>query len=324
MKRFTVGILLVTLIFVQAAMADGRKDRPGRPVKVAAIPIGFGGEHDAKLKVALDRLEIAGKAGADIACLPEEFCGYDKGEPMNGPITTACAEVAKKYKMYVICPIREQADKDHMYNTAVIIDRSGKIIDWYRKVFVFWNEGLNLSEEGVKTFDLDFGRISVFTCFDINFSELWSEADIKGADIVFWPSAYGGGMPLTGYAMSHNYYIVPVGKGNMIDITGQPVTPVDKPRDDVFIATLDLDRTIIHRDDAAPRVEKMLKEHKGELEIEQTFDTEYWYLFRSLKPGVLVRGLLKEYKQETLREYRHRSRDAINEAPKQGKRILES
>jgi hypothetical protein len=114
---------------------------------------------------------------------------------------------------------------------------------------------------------------------------------------------------------------VPVGKGNMIDLTGRPVSPVEKPRADQFIATLDLDRTIVHRDDAAPKVEKLMKEHKGELEIESTFETEYWYLFRSTKPGVLVRDLLKKYKLETLREYRHRSREQINEARKQGKRI---
>ena len=36
---------------------------------------------------------------------------------------------------------------------------------------------------------------------------------------------------------------------------------------------------------------------------------ESWYLLRSIKPGVRVRDLCKEYQIETLREYRHRSRD---------------
>jgi hypothetical protein len=37
-------------------------------------------------------------------------------------------------------------------------------------------------------------------------------------------------LPLNGYAMIHNYYIVSAGWGNMIDILGKTVEPVEKPR----------------------------------------------------------------------------------------------
>jgi hypothetical protein len=40
----------------------------------------------------------------------------------------------------------------------------------------------------------------------LNFAELWHEADLLDVDIVFWPSAYGGGCPLNAYAMAYNYY----------------------------------------------------------------------------------------------------------------------
>ena len=90
----------------------------------------------------------------------------------------------------------------------MLLDREGKVAGYYRKVYVFWGEGLNLSDDGVKAFDTDFGRIAMLTCFDANFDEVWTEAERKGAEIVFWPSAYGGGIPLNGYAMIHNYYVV--------------------------------------------------------------------------------------------------------------------
>jgi hypothetical protein len=48
---------------------------------------------------------------------------------------------------------------------------------------------------------------------------------------------------------------------------------------------------------------------------------ESWYVLRSVKPGVLVRDLCKQYQIETLREYRQRSRTQINEARAQGKKI---
>ena len=329
------AFLICLLIFVSAGLGFSQEvspevviaqlDRdklPGRQVKVAAICIGFGGKREDKLKLAIEHLHTAGKNGVDIACLPEEFAGTE-AEPVPGPITEAVSKLAKQYNMYVICPIREQAE-NKQYNTAVLIDRKGKIAGYYRKVFVFWGEGLHCSTEGVKVFETDFGRISILTCFDLNFAELWRECDALDVDIVFWPSAYGGGSPLNAYAILYHYYIVPVGAGNIIDMTGKTMENIEKPHPKQFIATLDLDRTFAHHDFNRKKVEKMLKEHKDDILVERNLskdDLAPWWLFRATRPGILVRELLKKYKIETLREYQHRSRKQINEARKKGKKI---
>jgi len=322
-------VIVVSLSVVYAEEAEvkpipqlDRAKLPGKPVKVAAICIGFGGEREAKLKEAIDHLHTAGKNGVDIACLPEEFAGTE-AEPIPGPTTNTVAELAKQYNMYVICPIREQAG-DKQYNTAVLIDRKGQVAGYYRKVFVFWGEGLNLSTEGVKVFETDFGRISILTCFDLNYPELWQKCDDLDVDIVFWPSAYGGGSPLNAMAILYHYYIVPVGAGNIIDITGKTCPDIEKPRDKQFIAALDLDRAFAHHDFNREKVDKMLKEHAGEIEVQRNLSEEDlapWWLFKAMKPGISARKLLKEYKIETLREYQHRSRKQINEARKKGQRI---
>jgi hypothetical protein len=299
-----------------------RDQLPGRQVKVSAICIGFGGSHDEKLKLAIEHLHAAGKNGVDIACLPEEFSGT-KAEPVPGPTTNAVAELARQYHMYVICPIREQAG-DREYNTAVLIDRKGNVAGYYRKVFVFWGEGVHCSTEGVKVFETDFGRIGILTCFDLNYPELWQRCDDLDADIVFWPSAYGGGSPLNAYAILYHYYIVPVGAGNIMDITGKPFEPVEKPLPKQFVATLDLDRSFAHYDFNRKKVETMLKEHEGEIKVERTLSDEDlapWWLFKATKSGVRTRDILKEYKIETLRDYQHRSRKQINEAREKGERI---
>lgn len=299
-----------------------REKLPGRQVKVAAICIGFGGEHDVKLKMAIEHLHTAGKNGVDIACLPEEFAGT-KAEPLDGPTTEAVAKLAQQYNMYVICPIREQAG-DKQYNTAILIDRKGEVAGYYRKVFVFWGEGLHLSTEGVKAFETDFGRISILTCFDLNYPELWRQCDALDVDIVFWPSAYGGGPPLNAFAILYHYYIIPVGAGNIIDVTGKTFGKIEKPRPKQFIATLDLDRAFAHQDFNRKKVEKMLTEHNGQIEVERNISDEDlapWWLFKAVKPGVKVRELLKKYGIETLREYQHRSRKQINEARIKGERI---
>ncbi len=314
--------LIPTVVSAENVPQLNREELPGRQVKVAAICIGFGGDHDEKLELAIEHLHTAGRNGVDIACLPEEFAGT-KAEPVPGPTTKAVAELARKYNMYVVCPIREQAG-ERQYNTAVLIDRKGRIAGYYRKVFVFWGEGLHCSTEGVKVFETDFGRISILTCFDLNYPELWQQCNELDAEIVFWPSAYGGGSPLNAMATLFHYYIVPVGAGNIIDITGKTFEPVEKPRPKQFIATLDLDRAFAHYDFNREKVEKMLKEHEGQMEVERKLSEEDlapWWLFRATKPGVRVREILTEHKIETLREYQHRSRKQINEAREKGERI---
>jgi beta-ureidopropionase len=312
-----VGLLVPSLLAAPA----GRQVSPGRQIKVATIPIGYGGDQQLKLKLALDCLDRAGTEGVDIACLPEEFSGT-AAEPIPGPTTKTIGELAKKYHMYVVCPIRERADNGRQYNTAVLLNREGQVAGRYRKVFVFWGEGANLGEEGVQVFDTDFGRIALLTCFDANFDELWQEAERKGAEIVLWPSAYGGGLPLNGYAMIHNYCVVAVGWGNMIDSFGKTLQNVAKSGENVFIGTLDLDITPVHKDFNQEKVTRLLREHKGEVELLKDIgEMEGWYVLRAVKPGVRVRDLCKQYHIETLREYRHRSREQINQRRKAGQTV---
>lgn len=318
-SAFRVIVACILLLPSAVASAEGRPELPGRQIRVAAIAIGCGGEHDAKLKLALEHLATAGGHKVDVACLPEEFAGFT-AEPIPGPTTRAVAEMAREHRMYVICPIREQAG-EKQYNTAVLIDRQGEIVGRYRKVFVYWGEGLHVSREGVKVFETDFGRISILTCFDLNFAELWHQADLLDVDVVFWPSAYGGGRPLGAYATAYNYYVVPVGEGNFIDSTGETLSKVENPRPRQYIATLDLDRTFVHTNFNTAKVRKLLEEHQDEVEQEQFYRMESWYLLRATKPGVRVRDLCKEYGIETLREYRHRSRKEINEARERDERI---
>jgi len=334
MKTITGGISVCWILLVATlAMSDQpetiqKTDQldeaklPGRQVKVAAVCIGFGGKYDVKLKEAIEHLEVAGQHGVDIVCLPEEFAGLE-AEPVPGPTTHAVSRLARKHNMYVICPLREQADQKQ-YNTAVLIDRQGQIAGHYRKVFVFWGEGVHCSTEGVKPFETDFGRISILTCFDLNFPELWQQCDEDDVDIVFWPSAYGGGSPLNAMAILYHYYVVPVGAGNIVDITGKTVDGIEKPRDKLFIATLDLDRTFAHYDFNREKVKKMLAERKGEIILERDKSEEDlapWWLFRAVKPGVRVRDVLNQYEIEPLRQYQQRSRKQINQARRVGNRI---
>ena len=305
------------------AAAGDQPGQPGRRVKVAAIAIGYGGDHDQKLKLAVEHLETAGRNGVDIACLPEEFAGT-KAEPIPGPTTNAVGELAKKYHMYVVCPIREQAAGGRQYNTAVLLDRAGKVAGRYRKVFVFWGEnGVSPSTEGVQVFDADFGRIALLTCFDANFDEVWQEAERKGAEMVLWPSAYGGGLPLE--RLRHDPQLLR--RGRRPGQYDRHLRPDDRKRAKNRARSsssprVDLDLTLVHTDFTGEKVAKLLREHKGEVElVPHVGDMEGWFVLRAVKPGVRVRNLCKQYQIETLREYRHRSRQQIDEQRRMGRSI---
>lgn len=322
-----VGTLVGTVGVASAVAGEEglRPSLPGRCVKVATIAIGRLGnrdkkQHDQKLQLAIEHLETAGQQGVDIACLPEEFAGTTP-EPIPGPTSQAAAGLAKKYRMYVACPLCEQAEDGREYNTIILLNRSGEVQGRYREVFIWWGENLNPGRDGVPVFDTDFGRIALLDCFDTNFDEVWQQAERQGAEMVVWAGGYGGGLPLNGYAMIHNYYIVSAGWGNMIDILGKTIENVEKPRPQQFIATLDLDRTLIHKDFNQKKVARLLQEHPSEIAQEQPLDMEGWYLLRAIKPGVRVRELCRQYEIETLREYRHRSREQINDARLKDKRI---
>ncbi|QDT73120.1 Aliphatic amidase [Lacipirellula limnantheis] len=320
-SRETIMTFLVLCGALSLAPAGAHAEPIGRPVKVSAIAIGFGGEWEAKMKLASEHLEVAGSRQVDIACLPEEFAGLE-AEPLTGRTTKAIGALAKKHRMWVVCPIREQAPDGKQFNTAVLLDREGEIAGYYRKVFVFWDEDLHASDEGVKTFDTDFGRIALLTCFDANFDEVWQSAERQGAEIVLWPSAYAGGIPLNGYAMIHNYAIVAVGRGNIIDVMGRDLEEVESPLPQQFIATIDLDTTIVHSDFNGEKVSALLKKHQGEIEeIAELGKFEGWHVLKATAPGVSARAACREFELETLREYRQRSRREINERRVEGKRI---
>jgi predicted amidohydrolase len=189
------------------------------------------------------------------------------------------------------------------------------------------------SRELIKTFDLDFGRVGLQTCFDMNFDDTWHQLYAANVDIVFWPSAYGGGMPIRGYAQVYHYNIVPVGWGDITDITGQVAQGLHAvvPKK-MYMATLDLDRTYTHDDFIGTKVEQLVRDNNETIEFisvpehcavdgqcSQSADlvreSGFYLLGRTEKgyeQGVSVRALLKENNIETLRQYQHRARAALN------------
>jgi len=69
-------------------------------------------------------------------------------------------------------------------------------------------------------------------------------------------------------------------------------------------------------------VQKLLREHQGQLQLLPNIgDMEGWYVLRSTATGVQIQKLCKQYQIETLRDYRNRSRQQINQLRKEDKHV---
>jgi hypothetical protein len=126
-------------------------------VKVALLSMG-GADGKSNLSTSLAYVAKAGTMGTDLCVLPENFAqkhivgsdGLPHGDmspppqPVSGSIISAVAEVAKKYKMYVVAPIREKRG-ELILNTAVVIGRNGSVVARYSKLFPVLGPPVRLS-----------------------------------------------------------------------------------------------------------------------------------------------------------------------------------
>ena len=295
----------------------------GRPVRVVSLsfPVGTGRERVAEV------VDAEAARGCDLIALPETWMGQADRDPeeLAGPTVTLMSELARRHATYIVCPIdRIQRTIDRIegtrrLNTAVLIDRRGKIAGSYDKVFPYWSEFDVTPPVSVGTtvpvFDTDCGRIGVTTCFDVNFPEVWQRLAEQEAELVIWPSAYSAGTSLQAHALNHHFYIVTSTQTCdclVYDITGRQLLYEKDAEFNVSRITLDLDRGIYHSNFNLDKRDRLLAEHGDAVEQELWMELESWFVLRARRPGVSARRLARAYGLEELRDYIARSRREID------------
>ena len=100
--------------------------------------------------------------------------------------------IARQYNLYIVAGLLEK-DGNVVYNTAVLIDKKGKIVGKYRKISLPREEidgGITPGDE-TPVFDTDFGRIGMMICWDVTFPETARALAKQGAEVIFLPIAGG-------------------------------------------------------------------------------------------------------------------------------------
>ncbi|MGH8958901.1 MAG: nitrilase-related carbon-nitrogen hydrolase [Acidimicrobiia bacterium] len=176
-------------------------------VRAALVQSEWTGDKDSMIEKNLDYARKAATEGAQILCFQEifttpYFCNvqdakfYDTAEEVpGGPTIGRVIDLARETGMVVIAPIYERVDEGTFYNTAAVIDADGSFLGMYRKTHIpqvegFWEKFyFRPGDLGYPVFDTAVGRIGVYICYDRHFPEGWRVLGLKGAKMVFNPSA---------------------------------------------------------------------------------------------------------------------------------------
>jgi predicted amidohydrolase len=224
----------------------------------------------------------------------------------------------------VVVPI-DRKDGDRRLNSAVVLDRRGRVAGVYDKLYPFWVEEFTRHPpvqpgQTATVISTDFGRLGLAICFDVNWAPLWQRLSDFGAELVIWPSAYSAGRTLQARAIDYSYYVMSatwVPDCRVFDIDGEQLAYEKGNSGDFNIThfTFDLDRCIFHQDLNRPgKLDRLLKEHGEDVAQEKWLPMEGCFVLKAKRPGVSARSLAKQYGMEERRPYLNRSRSEVDKA----------
>jgi predicted amidohydrolase len=149
-------------------------------VRVAMVQMDIvDGNPVENMKRAKKGIEKAVKMKADLICLPEAsdlgwLCqkAREAAFPIPGKFTEFLSGLAKEHNVYISAGCIEK-DGEKTYNSAVLINREGKILLKHRKINTLPKLTSHLydcgSPDSIKVTDTEFGRVGITICAD-NFS----------------------------------------------------------------------------------------------------------------------------------------------------------
>lgn len=256
-------------------------------VSVAATQMACGVDHAANLDRGEALVREAAGQGAQIILLPElfetpYFCKDQRVDHFalarpfaNNPVIARFAALAKALNVVLPVSFFERANAAY-FNSLAMIDADGAVLGLYRKSHIPDGPGyqekyyFNPGDSGFKVWDTRFARIGIAICWDQWFPEAARIMALKGAEILFYPTAIGSEPPPAPAVESKDHWqrvmqghaganLVPVVASNRVgretglrdtvtfyghsfiaDATGALVTEIPSGQDGIATASFDL------------------------------------------------------------------------------------
>jgi predicted amidohydrolase len=181
-----------------------------RWVTVGLVQMRPAGSAEATLAVAAERIAEAATQGAQIVALPELFqspyfcqrpddpAAFALAEPLPGPTTTALAATARRHGIVLVGgSLFERASDGRHFNTTPVFGPDGALLGTYRKTHIpediLYHEQRYFTpgDTGIRVFATPFGRVCPLICYDQWYPEAARIAALRGAEILFYPTAIG-------------------------------------------------------------------------------------------------------------------------------------
>src|SRR6185369_6010305 len=177
-------------------------------VKIGLVQSRCSAQPAENLAKAIARIHEAADGGAQIVCLQELFTSlyfcqvedhkyFALAEEIPGPSTDALAKVARERAVVIVASLFEKRGAGLYHNTAAIIDADGSYLGKYRKMHIpddplflekfYFTPG----DLGFRAWQTRYARIGVCICWDQWFPESARLTALRGAEILFYPTAIG-------------------------------------------------------------------------------------------------------------------------------------
>jgi beta-ureidopropionase len=270
-------------------------------------------EPEENILLAKEIIESSKSFNPDVIVLPETFkiAGlpgeliFQNAEAIPGPTFNFLAESAKNGRTNIIAGhmVREGGK---IFNKAIIIDREGNLAGSYTKQYPVESEINNGVTPGSTTpvFDLDFAKVGVAVCFDLNWPDIWQRFCNENIEIAFWISAYEGGFPLQSYAWKNKYPIVssvwPY-HARVIDINGEIVCSTSR-WSRIAYYELNLDRELFHTDMQMDKIAEIQAKYGEDVTL-KSFTEEHLFILENNIPGKTIKDFANEFGLITYKEY---------------------
>ncbi|CAM4006354.1 carbon-nitrogen hydrolase [Flavobacterium weaverense] len=181
---------------------------PNKKYKIAVIQLNLNDIAENNLKKCLSWVRDAAKLGAEVISLPElysshYFCqsedvdNFALAEPLYSTSFIAFSALAKELGVVIIVPFFEKRMAGIYHNSAYIIDTDGSEAGLYRKMHIpddphFYEKFyFTPGDLGFKSIPTQKGKIGTLICWDQWYPEAARITALKGAEVLFYPTAIG-------------------------------------------------------------------------------------------------------------------------------------
>lgn len=178
------------------------------PYQVALVQMAMTADPAANLEKAVAGIREAAGRGAKIVCLPElfrspYFCqaedasSFDLAEPIPGPSTETLGWEARRSGVVLVASLFERRAPGLCHNTTVVIGTDGALLGKYRKMHIpddpayYEKFYFTPGDLGFHVFPTQHGNLGVLICWDQWFPEAARLVALRGADVIFYPTAIG-------------------------------------------------------------------------------------------------------------------------------------